>query len=137
MRIVRLLPLPVLLYASIAHADAPPAPMLAHVELVEGKLSTDHAVFIAPDSGGGELDVDTPGQLVTKVKVRMIQRGASAPEIEFEVVRTSIHKTSPQLSFGAKGQIAAPPPGKKVLVARVPHNGATVDILLSLTPPPH
>jgi hypothetical protein len=128
MRIVHALLLAALFLPSIVRADPVPSPMLAHVELVEGKQRTDYAVFIAPDGNGGELKVDAPGQLTTKVDLGM-RRGPSGPELAFSIEHLSPDKSS----YTARGEIALPPPGKKVVVARVPRGESSVEVVVSLT----
>lgn len=122
--------LTLLLGASTAHAEPPPAlplPMLAHVEIG----GAEHAVFISPDGDGGSLDIDVPGQTLTKVKVRLTRRGpATVPGVAFEVMHVGTDKSA----FTARGEIALPLPGKSVLVARIPQKGKSLDVLLSLTP---
>jgi hypothetical protein len=132
MRITKLLPLPIVALASIAHADPPPnslpPPMLAHLELVDGKQHTDYAVFIGSDGKGSELKVDSPGQLATRVNFEL-RRSPEGPALAFWVEHVGPDKSS----YAARGEIALPPVGKKVLAARVPRGDASVDVLLSLT----
>ena len=110
-------------------AELLPQPALVHVEISDGKRATDYAIYIAPD-GEGMLDVGA-GPEVTKVKLRVIRRGpGAAPVLEFEVN----HSGANHLGYTARGEIAPPKPGKRVLIARVPQPSGAIDLLLSIAP---
>jgi hypothetical protein len=124
-----------------AHADAPPrdpaVPLLAHVEIADvtgtQRAATDHAVFVSPSGEPGELRVDVPGQLSTSIKLRYVGRGASTPGaagvIDYEVMRSAPDKSS----LHARGEIAAPAPGTRVLIARLPRGSGSVEIALTFS----
>lgn len=120
--------------ASAARADAPPAlaPSLAQLEIAEtqgsARASDELAVFVTPSGEPGELDVSQPGGLQTRIKLRLITHGA--PAVAFNVERVG----ADHASFAAKGEIALPPAGKKVLLARVPRPTGAVELWLTLAP---
>ncbi|HZS36279.1 MAG TPA: hypothetical protein VFF06_05605 [Polyangia bacterium] len=121
-------------FSAIARADAQPAlaPALAHVEIAETqggqRAVDDHAVFVTPSGEPGEVVVNQPGGQQTRLKLRLVTHGA--PGVSFEIERVASDRTS----YTAKGEIALPPPGKKVLLARVPRASGPVEIWLSLAP---
>jgi hypothetical protein len=118
---------------SAAHASAaePVVPVLAHLEVVEGKQVYDHVVGVAPSSEG-LLDVDTPGPMVTRVRLRYLQGKDGAPELAYEVKHTGADKSS----WAAAGEVTPPMPGKRMLVARVPQQSGAVELYLTLVPYP-
>jgi hypothetical protein len=105
----------------VAGAEGTPS-LLMHVEVVEGRQATDHAVFVC-DNGDGEVKVDAPGGVSTKVKLRM--RGG--PVVAFEVE----HQAADRTTWMARGETSLPAPGKRVVVARVPEAGGTAEVVLS------
>jgi hypothetical protein len=115
-----------LAFASLARADEP-ASMLAHVELVDSasKVRTEHAVFLVRDSAAAELDVQAHDRAATKMKLQLTTRGALAFQVE--------HTDADSSHFTARGEISPPPTDKKILVARIPHDGKPVDVLVQLT----
>jgi hypothetical protein len=129
--LVQLCGLAVLFVAGAARAEAP-ASLLVHVEISDGeghaRSSADHAVFIA-DSEWGELHADSPGAASTHVKLRVVDRPAG-PTLLFDVQ----HVDADKASYSARGSIALPPPGRRVVVARVPRRGGDAEIALSIAP---
>jgi len=120
--------------ASRARAETPPtlAPVLAHVEIAEsqgGSRSVDDcAVFVTPSGEPGELVVNQPGGQQTRLKLRLVTH--AGPAVTFDVERVGADRTS----YSARGEIALPPAGKKVLLARVARAAGPVEIWLSLAP---
>jgi hypothetical protein len=110
------------LSCAVARAE-PPVPAVATVELVDGGRPVDFVVPLGPGGEPGELFVAGPGAASTRVKLRRLAAGVLL-EVE--------ESTAEHISFNVKGEVAAPPPGKKVLVARVPHAGGSAEISLSL-----
>jgi hypothetical protein len=111
-----------------AESAAPPAPVVAHLEIVTPQRTAEHAVSIAPDGDTGSVDVDGPGHSLTRVQLRMHTRGATG--VSFEVR----HVGEDKAAWSARGDVPPPPPGKKVVVARVPQAGGDIELRLSLTP---
>jgi hypothetical protein len=101
--------------------------MLAHVELVDpaSKTRTEHAVFLVRDSQASELDVEGENHASTRMKLRLSDRGALSFSLE--------HVAADKSRFSARGEIAPPPVDKSVLVARIPHDGKPIDVLVRLT----
>ncbi len=130
--LARTTPLALLLCATapaLAENPPPPAPMVAHLEIVSPQRSAEHAISIAPDGEPGTVDADGPGRSVTHVQLRLHTRGGAG--VAFEVRHVAEDKTS----WSARGDVPPPPPGKKVVVARVPQaGGGDVELRLSLTP---
>jgi hypothetical protein len=119
------------LTAAHARAAEPAQPVLAHLEVVEGKVTHDHVVGVAPSSEG-TLDVDAPGPQTTKVRLRYLQGKDGAPELAYEVKHVGADHTS----WAASGEVAPPPPGKRMLVAKVPQGSTNVELYLTLVPYP-
>jgi len=116
------------LTATHAHAE-PTQPVLAHLEVVEGKSVSDHVVGVAPSSEG-LLDVDSAGPQVTRVRLRYLAGKDGAPELAYEVKHVGADKSS----WAAVGEVPPPPPGKRTLVARVPQPSGNVELYLTLVP---
>jgi hypothetical protein len=121
----------VALTATDARAAEPAQPVLAHLEVVEGKSVQDHVVGVAPSSEG-LLDVDTAGPNVTRVRLRYLQPRDGAAELAYEVKHVGADKSS----WAAAGEVTPPAPGKRVLVARVPQPTGAVELYLTLVPYP-
>jgi hypothetical protein len=122
------------LAAPHARAAEPAQPVLAHLEVVEAKSISDHVVGVAPSSEG-MLDVDTPsqsGSMVTRVRLRYLQAKDGTPELAYEVKHVGADKSS----WAASGEVTPPPPGKRMLVARVPQPSGAVELYLTLVPYP-
>jgi hypothetical protein len=113
---------------SNARADAPPplAPVLARVEIAQGKTVTDQAVYLGPD---GEVAVEAPGASSTKIHLHL-QRRDNRTQLAFDLAHTGADRTS----WFARGEIVQPEAGKRVLVARVAEPSGPVEIYLSVTP---
>jgi hypothetical protein len=115
-----------LAFAQPARAEEPQS-MLAHVELVDEsrKVRAEHAVFLVRDSGPAELDVLAQDHAATRMKLQLTTRGALSFQLEHVDADTS--------RYSARGEISPPPTDKKVLVARIPHDGKPIDVLVHLT----
>jgi hypothetical protein len=108
---------------AVGKAEPPPPPVLAHVDVVDGKSESDYAVAVSATGEPAELTVVGPGPMSTKLKLRRAGVG-----IEFDVEQTGADHTS----FRAHGDLPLPPAGKRVTVARVPRASGTAEVQLTL-----
>jgi hypothetical protein len=109
---------PALLFAAPALAD----PIVANLDIVGSAQMTSLAVVVPSDGEPAELSISGP--VSTHVKLRKAPLG-----LEFDVEETTADHTS----FRARGELAPPPTGKTVTLARVPRpTGGTVEVQLTL-----
>jgi hypothetical protein len=121
------------LAAGTARAErAPTASMLVHLEITEGgaaRKSHDLAIVLGSDGEWGAIDVNDNGSPAkTKVKLRIVDRNAAPPILVFDVE----HKDGDHASFGVRGEVDLPAPGKRVVVAKIPRTDGTAEVAIQV-----
>src|SRR4051812_34982744 len=111
---------------AVAAEPPRPQPLLAHVEIARGKTTTEQAVFLSSE---GEIDETLPTSS-TKVRLRVLRAADGTTDLAFDLS----HVGAEHVSWSARGEIAQPPPGKRVLIARVAEPSGPVEVYLSVAP---
>ena len=106
-----------LLVSTAALADP-----IAHITIVDGSHESELALVLPSSGEPSELTVSGP--ITTKIRLRKAPSG-----LEFDVEQAAVDHTS----FRARGEVAPPPQGKRVTVARIPRpEGGAAEVQLTL-----
>lgn len=119
--------------AGTARAErAPTGSMLVHLEIAEGGAARklqDLAIVLGTDGEWGAIDVNDNGSPAkTKVKLRIVDRNGAPPILVFDVE----HKDGEHASFGVRGEVDLPAPGKRVVVAKIPRTDGVAEVAIQV-----